>query len=248
VTVVLTADPINVIADGSSTATLAVTVQDLGGSPAPDGTRVAFATDQGTLGRSGGMVTAAATNGTATITLTAPAEPGIATVQAQVDTASAYAAVFFKQPGQPDVMGATTESTQPGTDTVDAMDVANTTVTKSGKGTPAVTVARSEGNPGGPFSIAFAGGYVCVHLDDISDVEVITICLYYPTTVDESKVMLYWWDDASSAWVPTSPQALDITDVDGYGGKICTTIFFSETVPTLAGLQCGWFAVGERPD
>jgi len=247
-TVTLTADPVNVIADGSSPpATLVATVQDAGGSNAPDGTPVTFTTDRGRLG-TGGMMTATTTNGIATVTLTAPTEPGIATVQAQVDTASAYAAVFFKLPGQPDVIAVRTESTQPGTDTVAALDVANATVTKSGDGTPTVTVARSEVNPGGPFTIAFAGGYICVHLDDISDVEVVTICLYYPTTVDEGKVELYWWDDASSAWVPTSPQALDTTDVDGYGGKICTTIFFSETVPTLAGLQCGWFAVGERPD
>jgi hypothetical protein len=246
-TVTLAADPINLLADGVSTSTLTATVKDAEGHNVADGTPVSFTTDRGILGSS--TITKTTTNGAATATLTAPTERGIATVQAQSDNVSDYTAVFFKERGQPDVVAAKTESTEPGTDTVDAKDEANTTVTKSGVGTPAITVAQYEENPGSSPITAFFGGYIAVHLDDTTNVDEVTICLYYPIAVDESKVRLYWWDEAASAWVLTNPQTKNTTDIDDYGGKVCIAVRATGTIPTLDDLQGTVFFAGvDGPD
>ena len=241
-TVTLAADPINLLADGASTSTLTATVKDAEGHNVADGTRVSFTTDLGVLGSS--SITKTTTNGVATAALIAPTEPGIATVRAQADSVSDYTAVFFKEPGQPDVVAAKTESTEIGIYAVDAKDEANTIVTKSGDGTPTITVAQYEENPGGSPITAFAGGYISVHLDDTTNVDEITICLYYPIAVDESKVKLYWWDEAAATWVLTSPQTTDTSDIDGYGGKMCVTVRATGTVPTLDDLQGTVFFAG----
>lgn len=241
-TVTLITDPINVVADGASTSTLTSVVKDAEGNDVADGTPVSFTTDRGTLGSS--TITVTTTNGVATATLTAPTERGIAVVQAQAGGISDYTAVFFKEPGQPDVVDSKTEATEPGTDTVDARGEANTTVTKSGDGTPTITVAQYDENPDGPGITAFASGYIDVYLDDTTDVNEVTICLYYPTTIDESKIQLYWWDEAASAWVLIDPQTKDTTDVDGYGGKVCIAVRQTGTIPTLDDLHKASFCAG----
>ena len=241
-TIELAADPVNVPADGASTSTLTATVKDAEGNSVADGTSVSFTIDLGTLGS--GSITETTTNGVATATLTSPTKKGVATVRVQADGVSDCTAVFFKEPGQPDSVDSKTEPTEPGTSTVDAKDEANTTVTKSGVGTPVITVARYEKNPGGSGITAFAGGYIAVHLDDTTDVGEVTICLYYPIAVNESNVRLYWWDEASRVWVPTSPQTTDTTNVDDYGGKVCIAVRATGTAPTLDDLQRTVFFAG----
>ena len=231
-TVALTADPINLLADGASTSALTAEVKDAEGQSVADGTTVSFTADRGT-------VTSITTtiNGVATATLIAPKEPGICIVRAQAASVSDYTAVFFKEPGQPDIVAAKTGPTRPGTDTVDARVEANTTVTKSGVGTPTITIARYDENPGGSDITAFAGGYIAVHLDDTANVDEVTFCVYYPPTSDESNVRLYWWDEATSAWVLASAQTTDTGDLDGYGGKVCVTVRATGTISTLDDLD-----------
>lgn len=246
-TVTLTAFPINLLADGACTSTITATVKDVWGNNVADDTRVTFATDQGSL--ENGAVTATTLDGVATATLTASTESGIATVRAQVDDISDCIAVFFKQFGQPDVIAAKTESTGIGMVTVDAKDEANTAVTKSGEGTPTITVARYEDSPYGFPSTLFAGEYISVHLDATTDVDEVAVCFYYPIAVDESNARLYWWDEVSGHWVLADVQPIDASDKDDYGVKVCILISATGTIPALDDLQRTlFFAAGDGMD
>jgi adhesin/invasin len=68
------------VANGSATTTLTVTVEDSYGNPVADGTAVTLTTDLGSLGATPYATTT--TDGVATGTLTAGTTSGTATVQA----------------------------------------------------------------------------------------------------------------------------------------------------------------------
>ncbi len=129
------------------------------------------------------------------------------------------------------------ESTEPGTYTVDAIAEADTEVIKQGGGTPTVSVAQYDDNPGDGFS-GDIGKYIDVHIDDPDGVAWIEIRLYYTddeiTGLDESTLTLLWWN--GSAWVQCSPTGVNPDPIDGYSGYIWAKIRANGTVPTLADL------------
>ena len=236
-TIELAADPLNIVADGSSTSTITATVRDGCGNLVANGTNVTFTTDRGTMAS-----THPTTNGVAQATLTSGTEAGVATVNAQANGASADIAVFFKEPDGADVSGAKTEKTEPGDDTVDAKDETGCEIDKSGDGTPTITSARYEGNPGGtPCFSAHEGSYFDVHLDDSTGVDEIVIRYYYPTDVDESSLVMYWWD--GSYWQICSDFWVNTTDTNGYGGYMAARITATST-PNLDDLSGQAFAAG----
>lgn len=101
-----------------------------------------------------------------------------------------------------------TQTTGTGGQTVDAKSEAGTTVDKSGTGTPTITVAKYDDNPGKGFS-GNTGKYIDVHVDDPTGVDEIVIKLYY-TDADiaglvEASLRLRWWDSTLSDWIECSP-------------------------------------------
>ena len=233
----LTANPLNILADGSSASTITATVRDGYGNLVEDGTNVTFTTDRGTMAS-----THPTTNGVAQATLTAGTETGVATINVQVNGASADIAVFLKEPGGANVCSAKTEKTEPGDDTVDAKDETGCEIDKSGDGTPVITAARYEENPGGtPIFSPFEGSYFDVHLDDSTDVDEVMIRYYYPKDVDESSLVMYWWD--GSYWEICSNFWVNTTDTNGYGGYMAARITATST-PNLDDLSGQVFAAG----
>jgi len=93
------------------------------------------------------------------------------------------------------------ETTGSGDTTVDAKSEAGTEVEKKGDGTPTVTVAKYESNPGTGFT-GNTGTYVDVHVDNTVDVAEIIIKVYYTSAdiagLNEASLKLRWWDGA--AW------------------------------------------------
>ncbi len=98
------------------------------------------------------------------------------------------------------VANAKSKNTRTGKATVNAKTEADTEVDKSGKGTPTVTVAKYEDNPGRGFS-GDIGKYIDVHIDDDTGVDELMIKLYYTDAeiagLDESSLRLRWWDGDS---------------------------------------------------
>jgi len=236
--VALTAAPISIPADGTSTAMITATVQDAGGYVA-DGTVVTFATDLGILGSNTTAKTT--TSGVATATLTSAITPGIATVKAQSGAKSDATAVFFSPPAP--VENFKTEETLDGDYCVDAKMQADSVVCKSGPGTPVITVAKYTSNPGGTPSFSSIGKYIDMHIDSTSDVTEVEIRLYY--TADEIKELveedlrLYWWN--GTAWVQCSNSGVSIAE-NYIWAKIRTG-----TTPNLNQLMGTPFGAGAPP-
>jgi len=136
------------------------------------------------------------------------------------------------------------ETTEPGEYIVDAKTEADTEVTKSGSGTPTVTIAEYSGNPGTQFG-GDTGKYIDVHIDDATDVDEIEIRLYYTHTeiahLDESSLRLCWWD--GSAWIECSDAGVHTGDINSYSGYIWARIR-GDTTPTLADLTGTAFGGG----
>jgi len=89
--VIVTADPASIPADGTSTSTIRAMVEDENGKPVADGTAVVFATDLGTLS----STTVETIDGMATVMLTSGTVPGPATVTARSLSASSQVSVQF---------------------------------------------------------------------------------------------------------------------------------------------------------
>ena len=92
----VTADPSQVPADGQSTASISAIVADTGNLAVADGTPVSFSATAGSL-----PYAAQTAGGVATVALTAPKDPGRATVTAQALGASGYATVEFTATAAP---------------------------------------------------------------------------------------------------------------------------------------------------
>ncbi len=88
--VTVEASPAEIVANGSSTAGVKATVQDIEGRPVPDGTTVSFSTTNGSI-----TGTATTTQGIATATLTSPTSMGSATVTATAGGISGTTTVTF---------------------------------------------------------------------------------------------------------------------------------------------------------
>ncbi|ACQ81027.1 Ig domain protein group 1 domain protein [Beutenbergia cavernae DSM 12333] len=149
------ADPIEIIADGSSTSTVTVTLLDGNGNPVTDaGDVVTIATDAGTLG-------AVADNGdgTYTATLTSSTSAETATVEFAIDGAGASATATVDFVAGP---------ADPATSTIEASP---TQITADGASTSAITVTLldANGNPvgasGGTVTLATTAGA----LSDVTD-------------------------------------------------------------------------------
>jgi len=228
--VTLAAEPKSIPADGSSTSTLTATVMAEHGNPVENGTAVAFTTDHGTLS----SATATTTSGVASATLTSESstETIIATITAEVDGISDATAVFFIPAGGAGVVDSKTQKTESGDDTVDATDEAGTVVEKSGTGTPTITVAKYEGNPGSGFG-GDVGKYIDVHIDDDTGVVELVIKVYYTHAevagLDELSLRLRWWDGDS--W-----EACSDSGVDAAANYMWVKVR-SDTTPSLSQLK-----------
>jgi hypothetical protein len=129
------------------------------------------------------------------------------------------------------------EKTDPGADTVNARTEADTEVIKSGAGTPTITVAKYDSNPGRGFA-GSTGKYIDVHVDDPAGVTEIEIRVYYTDAeiggLVESSLILRWWD--GTRWLGCSDTGVNTTDIPPYSGYIWAKIR-NDTIPTLAQLS-----------
>jgi hypothetical protein len=125
--------------------------------------------------------------------------------------------------------------TTSGEDTVTNTD-GSTKVTKLGNGTPTITVARYEENPGGsaPSGFSAADSYIDVHADTTSGTDEIQITHYYTddeiTGLVESTLKMYYWD--GTEWTECSDTGVNPAAVSGYSGYIWANIS-DNTTPTL---------------
>jgi hypothetical protein len=227
----LTAVPINVTADGTSISTLAATVEDQFGDPAPDGNDVVFTTNHGTfLGSS--SVTKQTSGGIATATLTSVSgtETIIATVTATANGASDAAAVFFIPMGGVEVSESQTETvTDSGTvnDTLTGGDVSIVAT-----GDHNITIAKYADNPGDTPTFQATGEYYDVHLDNDTSVNSLSI-EFCPAT---AEMVIYHWNGLS--WLAASEQYYDpVTE--------CVMVTITDsTSPSLSDLAGLVFASG----
>jgi len=104
-------------------------------------------------------------------------------------------------------------STYAGDDTINAKDLTDATVDKSGPGTPNITIAKYLTNPGSSFT-GDIRKYIDVYVPDTTGVDQIEVRLYYTdaeiTRFDESTVRLYWWD--GTTWSQCSDSGVDAVD------------------------------------
>ena len=241
----VTADPIQIPADGTSTTTITATANE-DSTPVVDGTPVRFTTNHGFFSNDAQTVDKTTVGGVATAELKSveSTETVIATVVAEVNGSKGATSAFFIAPDEPEVSDREVEMTSPGEDTVDAISTTDTEVTKSGDGTPVVTVAKYTSNPGGaaPGGFAAADAYIDVHLDRTEDVGQILIKQYYTAAqvagLDESSLRMSWWNGA--LWVLCSLSSVNTDDGDGYSGYVQATITAS-TTPNLTDLKGAMF-------
>lgn len=143
--------------------------------------------------------------------------------------------------------GVTSGTMSAGTDTIDAKATTGLEVTKTGSGTPNVTLVKFSGNPFGtePGFSTFPGSYVDVHLDDLTGVDEITIKIWYTDAqiagLEEDTLTFKYWN--GSSWVDASNTGVNTTDVGDYSGYIWVTIN-SSTTPDLSYLTGQQFSVG----
>lgn len=241
-TLIVTAEPIQIPADGTSTSTITATVSDEDGNPVADGTKVRFTTDEGSFIGGALTIDKETVDGIATAELKSilSAETVIATITAEANGSKGATSVFFIEDGGTEIIDRKTEITALGEYTVDARSEADTEVTKSGDGTPIVTVAKYKSNPGGtiPSGFAATGEYIDVHLDTTEDVDQIEIKNYYTAAqvagIDESSLRMRWWNGES--WVQCSDGGVNTNDVNGYSGYVWAIITAS-TTPNLTDLS-----------
>jgi len=140
------------------------------------------------------------------------------------------------------VSASKTEPTLPGNYTVDARAEADTEVTKSGSGTPTITVANYSSNPGGSFQ-GDIGKYVDVYVPVTTDVDQVEIKLYYThpeiAGFDEESLRLYWLN--GSSWEQCSDSGVD-TSANYMWAKLR-----SDTTPSFSYLSGGPFGGGGSP-
>ena len=110
-------------------------------------------------------------------------------------------------------------------------------------GTPIITIADYESNPGGTPGFISMGKYIDVHLlYEAGEVDGIEIRLYYEdediVDLEESLLGLYWWD--GSEWVKCSNTG--VTE-EAEGGYIWA-IIDDTTTPGLSDLTGSPFAAG----
>ncbi len=146
-----------------------------------------------------------------------------------------------------DVTETKTEKTSTSNVTVDAKTEASTTVEKKGTGTPIITVAKYNSNPGTGFS-GTTGNYIDVHADNVTDVEEIVITVYYTddeiSGLDESSLRLRWWNGTD--WIVCSDGGVNTTNIPGppaYSGYMWAKIRH-DTIPSLDDLSGSVFAGG----
>ena len=211
----------------------------------PDGTEITFSTSKGSIADA-----TTTTNGKATATLTSSANVTTATVKASAPphtpAATATTVVFFTK-SEVTVEDTKTETTTSGNVTVDAKTEASTEVEKKGDGTPTITVAKYNSNPGTGFAGA-TGKYIDVHADNVTDVEEIVIKLYYTnaeiSSLVESSLKLRWWN--GTAWKDCTDSGVTfplVPPVDTYRGYMWAKIR-NDTTPNLTDLSGSVFTGG----
>ena len=222
--VTLTADPINIPADGSSTSTITAIVKDQYGNNITNGTDVLFETDHGTFASD--TITKQTSDGVATATLTSEssAETVIATVTATANDVSDATAVVFIPEGGAEVEESKTE-TVTGSGTVEDTPTGGD-VTIDATGDHTITTAKYKDNPGGTPTFEATGDYYDVHLDDDIGVNSLTI-EFCPADEDTA---IYYWD--GSTWRRASDQRYS-------NGCIVVTVTdsTSPSLPDLTGLS-----------
>jgi hypothetical protein len=251
----ISANPASIEANGTSTATVTADMtknsegKDTSDSGhISDGTQITFSTSKGSI------IGTKTFNGVATATLTSSATVATATVKASAppytSAATATTTIFFTKAGV-EVTGSKTEETTSGNVTVDAKTEASTEVEKKGDGTPTITVAKYDKNPGSGFS-GDTGTYIDVHADNVTDVDEIVVKVYYTNAeisgLVESSLKLRWWD--GTVWTDCSDSGVDTKDIAGppaYSGYMWAKIR-SDTKPSLSNLGGTVFGgKGETP-
>jgi hypothetical protein len=139
------------------------------------------------------------------------------------------------------------EETVSGNVTVNAKTEASTEVEKKGTGTPTITVAKYDSNPGTGFTGA-AGKYIDVHADNVTGVDEIVIKLYYTnaeiSSLVESSLKLRWWN--GTAWKDCTDSGVTsplVPPVDTYRGYMWAKIR-NNTTPNLTDLSGSVFTGG----
>jgi len=224
--VTISASPVSITADGSSTSIITATVKDEYGNNVPDGTQVTFSTTAGTVGST--TVTKTTTNGVATATLTSATTPGGAAITATSGGESATTTVLFTPTGvsvteiKGGVVGGS--GTVSGSNTVSGIGE----VTINGTGSHVITTAKYNKNPGGGVTFNASGSYWDIFLAPTTGVNSLAakFCPATPSTI------IYYWD--GSSWTRASNQS--------YSDGCVTVTVTSSTFPTL--LQLSGLAFG----
>jgi len=219
------AAPSEIVANGTSTSILSALVRDQLFNPVPDGTRVLFTTDNGTLNAADNLTV----NGWATVTLTSSVSSDqmvVADVTATLaDNASVYASVpvFFIPPGKPDIAlwGCKTVSGS------GVVDLWYGSANFNAIGDHFIVAALYEGNPGGPPAFNPTDIYFDIHLDSCAGVTSLTLQSCDPDFIPiVSNLTIYYWD--GSSWIPASNQT--------YSNGCITVVITDSTLPSLSDL------------
>ena len=120
---------------------------------------------------------------------------------------------------------------------IDALEIADTTVSINTKASVDVIIGKFSANPGTRFS-GDIGRYIDVRVNNSAKVTNMTIKLFYTDTELEGKVerdlQMYWWDGAD--WAVCSDTGVDTTNQNGYSGYIWAFIDDS-TRPGLENMK-----------
>lgn len=219
------ANPFGIVANGTSTSIITADMtrnsnneDTSAGGHIPDGTKITFTTNKGTV--SSKVVDKTTINGKATATLTSSTTIEVADVTAKANSATVATAVFFTKQGT-DVVDSKTETISGSGTCTNTCTGGNVTIDAAGEHT--VTTAKYSSNPGGTPTFQASGDYYDVHLDSTVGVNSLNI-QFCPGA---SPTLIYYWDGA--IWQSASNQHY----MDG-----CIEVTITDTTfPSLAALS-----------
>lgn len=167
-----------------------------------EGETVTFGAEAGSLSTNSAVTNS---NQEASVTLTAPAEPGPAIIKATAGGRSKATTVLFQGPTTPNITEIRTAIVEPGqtSGTMDAPDTlgAEMTVTKSGsEGEVAVSLGTYASNPKSKYPLnGKLDRYYLLHSDYPEEISELTL-RFYPQVWPETPRVRYW-DGSSGKWV-----------------------------------------------
>jgi PKD repeat protein len=225
-TLSLTAEPINIIANGTSTSLLKAVVKDQNGNPFLGDIDVGFSSNHGTLVNNPGFGRTFGGIATATLISESSETTVIATVTASAGNLSDAVAVFFIPHGGVQVEKSQTEIIQGAGIIIKTPTGGDVNIDATGE--HHITVAQYEAAPTGTSSFEASGKYYDVHLENGEGVNSLTV-EFRPAASD---TVIYYW--GGEGWVPCFNQI--------YSNGCVTVTIDNTTDPSISFLTGGVFA------